>query len=228
MRKATLLLALCLVLCACVPGGADRGDNDAPPPQRLAAAKRALDSATTIGFTIATDDPPAGTTGLVAASGTGNHAPAFKGEVQVSTSGGTGLNAPVVAIDGQVYAQFPFVGWEGIDTREYGAPDPAALMDTDSGVSSLFTATRNPRIGDRWRHGKDVLTEVSGALPGPAVRALFPASGTRSFRVTYSLTDDDEPRRISITGPFYDGEPDVTYVMTLDLAAEAVEVTPPI
>ena len=53
------------------------------------------------------------------------------------------ISAKLIAVDGKVYAELPLVGWQDIDPADYGAPDPAALMDTDSGISSLFTATED-------------------------------------------------------------------------------------
>lgn len=221
-------LTLCLAvvfLAACAPGGGS-STNDAAPADRLAAAKRQLDDATNIGFTIKADPAPSGTA-LVSASGTGTHAPTFKGDVTV-TSSGTEVNAPIIALDGEVYAQLPFVGWKNLETEDYGAPDPAALMSTDAGISSLFTATQKPQAGEQTRDGEEVLTDIKGTLPGAAVKRLFPSTGTGTFTVTYALTDDDQPHRITITGPFYEGRPAVTYVMTLDLDAEAVQVEAPI
>jgi lipoprotein LprG len=211
----------CLVLAGC--GGSDSSDD--PPEDRLAAAKTSLDDADFIGFTIETDDLPSDVDGLVKAEGTGTHEPAFTGKVDVDAA--VSISADVVAVDGVVYADLPVIGWNEIDPADYGAPDPAALMDTDSGISSLFTATEDLTSGDDVREGSDVFSTIDGTIPGDAVNALFPSAGTDPFDVSYRLTDDDEIDAITVTGPFYEGSDDVTYQLDFDLDADEVDIQPP-
>ena len=46
----------------------------------------------------------------------------------------------VVAVDGKVYAKLPLTpSSPTIDPADYGAPDPAELIDPDGGLSSLLT-----------------------------------------------------------------------------------------
>ena len=46
-------------------------------------------------------------TGLLSAKGKGNHSPAFDGKVKVVT-GGSSLDADVIAVEGKVYAKTSF------------------------------------------------------------------------------------------------------------------------
>jgi lipoprotein LprG len=217
-------VACALVLSGCK--GAASSDNDKPPAERLSAAKQSLDSADYIGFTLATDSLPDGVDeGLLKADGIGTHDPAFTGDVDVQSS--ISLNAPVISVDGQVYAKLPIVGWRDIDPADYGAPDPAALMSIDTGLSSLFTKTVHPTLGDQVRDGSVVLDTIHGTIPGADVKALFPSAGDGDFDVTYSLTSDDEIDLADVTGPFYGDTGDVTYHLTFDLDADAVDIQPP-
>ena len=160
------LAALVLALGAC--SGDDSADSDQTPEDRLAAAKSGFDEAEFVEFTLATESlPDSLDAGLLSAEGTGTHDPAFTGEVDVKTQLGP-ITAPLVAVDGTVYAELPFTGWSELDPAKYGAPDPAGLMDTESGISSLFTAT------------EDATEAGSDADRALALRALAPLEHSRA------------------------------------------------
>ncbi len=224
----TRVLGLAAILLAPVVAGC-QGTSDASsdrsPADRLAAAKKSFDDAEYIGFTLSTDQLPSDLDGLLSATGTGTHAPAFTGEVKVQTA--IDITAPVVAVDGLVYAKLPFSPYSEIDPAQYGAPDPADLMDTDTGISALFPKTQDPTVGDSKRDGGTVLTQIEGTLPGESVKAVFPSAGTDDFDVTYTLTDDDVLDTVKVTGPFYEGFDNVTYTIQLDLDADAVDIQAP-
>jgi lipoprotein LprG len=129
-------------------------------------------------------------------------------------------------VDGTVYAELPIVGWQEIDPADYGAPNPADLMDTSTGISTLFTATQDAEVGDSTRDGSEVLTTIDGTIPGADVQALFPSAGDDTFDVSYTLTDDNDIEAITVTGPFY-GDADVTYDLDFDLDADSVEIEAP-
>jgi lipoprotein LprG len=224
VRRLVAAAAVLIVAVTACDGGSS--SNEAPPEDRLAAAKERFDSAEYIGFTLVTEQLPDGLEGLLSATGTGTHAPAFTGEVKVQTAA-TDISAPLVAVDDRVYAEFPFVGWSTIDPADYGAPDPANLMDTDAGISSLFTATEDPEAGDESRDGDEVLTTIDGTLPGDAVQQVFPSAATDDFTVSYRLTSDDDVASADISGPFYNGSDDVTYTIQLDLEADQVDIQAP-
>jgi lipoprotein LprG len=225
VRKIALTgAALALALCGC-SGSDDSKTDDQSTDERLADAKTSFDDAEYIGFTMATDDLPDGVDGLTRAEGTGTHAPAFTGNVDVQTS--IAISAELIAVDGKVYAELPIVGWQDIDPADYGAPDPATLMSTDGGISSLFTATEDAAEGDSKRDGSEVLTTIDGTIPGADVQAIFPSAGTDDFDVSYTLTDDNDIKAISVTGPFYGDAGDVTYDLDFDLDADAVEIEAP-
>jgi lipoprotein LprG len=223
--RSGLAMILVALLAATGCKGGDSGSAEDSPEDRMAAAKSSFDAAEYIGFTMKTDDLP-DVQGLLEADGTGTHAPAFKGEVKVDTDL-TAVTAPLIAVDGNVYAKLPFAGWSTLDPDDYGAPDPAQLMDTDNGLSSLFTATEDLEVGDSERSGETVLTDIDGTIPADAVKELFPSSGDDDFKASYKLTDDDDLDSATITGPFYDGHDDVTYTIEFDLNADSVDIEAP-
>jgi lipoprotein LprG len=205
--------------------GSDEPSSDETPTDRLAAAKTSLDDAEYVGFTMSAESLPDDLEGLLSATGTGTHDPAFTGEVKVQTA--IDITAPVIAVDGKVYAKLPFSSYAEIDPGQYGAPDPADLMNTESGISSLLPETEGATEGDSKRDGDTVLTEITGTLPSEAVQGVFPSAGTGDFEVTYTLTDDNVLDSATISGPFYDGYDDVTYKLDLDLDADPVEIEAP-
>jgi lipoprotein LprG len=223
VAASVAVLACVLALAGCKGSGSS--DNDEPPADRLAAAKKSLDDAQYVGFTIETENLPDGVDGLKKADGTGTHEPSFTGDVDVQAA--ISISAPVVSVGGTVYAKLPIVGWREIDPGDYGAPDPAALMDTDTGLSSLFTQTIDPTRGDQTRDGDHVLDTIHGTVPGSAVRQLFPSAGDGDFDVTYALTGDDAIEVIDVAGPFYGDQGDVEYRLAFDLDADPVDIQPP-
>jgi lipoprotein LprG len=73
-----------------------------------------------------------------------------------------------------------------------------------------------------------VLTSITGTLPGSLVKTIIPsADDAASFDVTYRLTDDDELRDATISGPFYPNGGDVTYKVELTTSDEPVTIKLP-
>ncbi len=226
---AALATALLLLTVGCTDDSADGGDDDeASVEDRLASARTTLDEAESIDFSIVADELPSGVRGLLSAVGTGIPAPAFEGDVTVSV--GTSIDAEVIALGDVVYADSAFLpgGFTEVDPALLGAPNPADLFDTETGVSNLLTSTVDPEAGEESRDGEDVLTTISGMLPGDLVAALIPtADEAGEFAVTYRLTDDDELRDAQISGPFYGDSGDVTYDLGVDPSDEPVDITAP-
>lgn len=209
------------------------GDNDAEKVDastllpRLENAKEAIDEATTLEVALTTSSLPSGVSGLLSATGVGNHSPAFKGEVKVVTGGAT-ISAEIVSVDGTVYAKTDFSPlYLEVDPASLGAPNPATLLATDGGISELLVRTQDLSAGGKSRDGSDVLTSIKGTLPGSAVQTLIPSvEPSSSFSVVYRLTEDDRLRDATIKGPFYGDEP-VTYTIEVDTSDEPVTITAP-
>ena len=212
LRPVAVLLALVVSLTAC-SGGKD--DSGASPEDTLAAAKKNLDDTSGLTIGLSTPELPSGVNGLLAAKGVATHDPAFKGTIKVAASGIT-ADADVVALDGEVHAKLPFTSkFVVIDPADYGAPDPANLMDPDGGLSSLLTAAQDVQAGKQVREGKVVLTSYSGTVPGKDVAQVIPsAKASATFDATFTVTDDDKLTKAVLTGPFYAQGGDVTYTIT--------------
>jgi lipoprotein LprG len=135
----------------------------------------------------------------------------------------------VVAVEGQVFAQLPFTSkYTEINPEDYGAPDPADLMDTTAGLSSWLTALEGVEEGDETRDGDKVLTTYTGTLPGSVVADVIPsASPNADFQATFSIDDDGFLVTADVAGPFYGDAGDVDYVITLDDYGTDKEITAP-
>lgn len=228
------LLASALVLTGC-SGSSDSPDkkeasdgSDSALTTRLATAKKALDSAETIQISLATKTLPDGITGLLSAEGKGNHSPAFEGKVTVIT-GGSSLGADVIAVDGKVFAKTGFSpDFLAIDPASLKAPDPAALLSTNKGISQILVETDTLKDGGQSRDGKDVLTTIKGTLPGDVVSTIIPsAASDQTFTVVYRLDDDDELRDATLTGKFYPEGGNVTYTVQMATSDAPVTVKAP-
>ena len=228
--RATVLAvaAAALLLTGC--SGDDAGSSsDSSPEEVLELAKKTLDQTSGLSISLATDDLPAGVTGITAAEGIGTRAPAFEGSITVVLSG-TEFRVPIVAVDDKVYAQIPLTpGWSDVDPGEYGAPDPAQLMSPDAGFSSLLPATEDLEEGESVRGGQnnqEVLTEYTGTVPGDVVSNVIPgASGP--VDATYSINEDGELREAVLTGVFYPGTESMTYTLGFEDYGTEQDITAP-
>lgn len=228
-RILTLTLAVAtLVLTGCT--GSSDGDKGDPAKlqARLTEAKAAIDGAETITISLSTEKLPSGVTGLLSAKGKGNHSPAFDGKVKVVT-GGTSLDADVIAVGGKVWAKTSFAPvFLTIDPASLKAPDPASLLAKDTGITQILAKTEKLTEGGKSRDGKDVLTTIKGTLPGSLVRDIIPsAAEDEAFAVTYRIDDDNVLRDASLKGPFYPNGGDVTYTVKLTTSDTAVTIEPP-
>ncbi len=228
VRLAGLALASGLAAGLLTGCTGDDDDQQASPADRLAAAKQSLDQAKSVELDLSTDELPKGVDGVLSAKGTGTHAPAFKGTIEIVASGFTGA-AEVVAVDDELHAKLPFTDtFVPIDPASYGAPDPEQLMSTDGGISSLLTSAQDVSEQGQSRDGDLVLTDIAGTIPGADVQRLFPtADDSGSFDAVFTLTDSDELNHAELSGPFYAGADDVTYTIRLETSDQTVEITPP-
>jgi lipoprotein LprG len=206
-----------LALTSC-GGGEDKAAAEPSPSQVMAAAKKTLDDTTGVKISLATQDLPAGTSGLTTATGVGVHPPAFDGTITVSLSGNT-FEVPVVAVDDKVFVQLPLTsGFQDVDPRAYGAPDPAQLMSPDAGFSALLTSTTGLKKGTSVRGGSDnseILTQYTGTVPDSAVKNVIPTA-RGDFDATYTVTDSGELRQARLTGAFYPKAATMTYTVGFD------------
>jgi lipoprotein LprG len=227
MRTRGIVLA---VLVSVALGGCSGSTNVAAktPTQQLAAAKAKVDAATSMHVTLRSSGIPDSVNGALGADGVGTHAPAFKGTLDARISGFE-AKVDVVSVDKLLYVKLPFTTqFVRADPKTYNAPDPAQLFATQGGITSLMTATTNLVEGAKIRVGPEVLTTITGTLPGASVAKLLNVGdATKAFRVTYGITDPGgELRTVTMTGPFYTGATS-TYTLTLDQYGAPVEISKP-
>lgn len=228
---ATALTILTLAFAsACSSSDTDSGETDVAALQdRLSAAKKVIDDAESVDVSLTTKSLPQKVSGLKEATGVGNYSPAFKGEVTIVT-GGASIKADVISIGDTLWADAGITsGFLKLDPTALGAPDPSTIVGTDgNGVASILTKTTDLAQGEKSRDGSDILTQITGTVPGTVVRQFLPsADSTGTFEVVYRLDDDDVLRDATITGPFYTGAADVTYTLTIEASDTPVEITAP-
>ncbi len=215
-RSSALALALATVLLGATACAGDP-KPETSPEDTLAAAKQNLDETSGVRIGLSTPTLPTGVSGLLKADGVATHAPAFKGTIKVAASGVT-ADAAVVAVGGVVYAKLPFTSkFVKIDPADYGAPDPADLMNPEGGLSSVLTAAEDVKKGDSVRDGKVVLSSYTGTVPGRTVAAIIPsAKASADFDATFTVDDQDRLSKAVLEGPFYPKADSVIYSITFD------------
>ena len=228
-RLATTLTAVVLALpalSACsgdADGSGGEGDEGPTPEEVLAEAATTLTETSGVELTLSTPSLPDGVSGITEATGTITQAPAFDGSITVVFAGQT-VDVPVVAVDDTVYAQLPFTpGWNKVNPKEYGAPDPSNLIG-DDGFAGLLGLTDSPEAGESVRGGADnteILTTYSGTVPGDAMDAIIPSSSGDTFDVEWQVSDAGELRKATLTGVFYPRAEPMTY--TVDFADYGTE-----
>lgn len=228
MVPAVLTAAALLMSSGC--SGSDEAAQVKAPTAaaRLAAAKVKADTAKFIHLTLRSSGVPESVNGVLGADGTGTHAPAFKGTLDARI-GGFGVKVDVVAIDRLLYVKLPFASdFVQADPKTYNASDPAQLFATTGGITSLLTATTSLTEGKQTRVGADVLTTITGTLPGVSVKRLLNiGDAAKTFKVAYGITDPGgELRTVTMTGPFYKPATS-TYVLTLDKYGAPVDISKP-
>ncbi len=231
---ALTLAALVLTGCSGGDDTSDGGGDTAALQARLATAQQAIFDAPALDISLATQELPSGVNGLLSASGRGYQGAttedaAFTGEVNV-TAAGTSVKAEVVAVDGLVYAKTGLTPtFLTLDPASLGAPNPSTLLGAEGqGLATILTETEELTDGGESRDGRDVLTTITGTLPGSVISEFLPtADADGTFPVTYRLTEDDTLADAEITGPFYPGGADVTYTVKLTANDDDSEITKP-
>ncbi|MFC5730549.1 MULTISPECIES: LppX_LprAFG lipoprotein [Nocardioides] len=233
-RRATRVAAAVLVgllsvtgLASCTGGSDDSvtsnkeldddDDGEVSPQEVMEGAKRHLDETSGITVELSTGDDP-GVDFLSAATGTiVAEPPAFEGTVSGRVSGFEASSINVVSTGGTLYVEAPVVGWtDDYQPAELCAPDPALLLDPDTGVGNVLTSSEDLEEGDTERGGQDnkvVLTTFTGTAPGDAIRELLPCAEDDSYDVRYRVDSDGKLQSVDMTGAFFPDSEPVTYAI---------------
>ena len=223
------LLALGVVLAL---AGCSSGSPEAPaqsPTEQLTAAKQSFDAAKTVQLDLSSRDVPPRENGVTAAKGAGVidvTEPKFQGTITGTIKGLAGT-IDVIAIGETAYLKFFTPDYKKTDLNTLNAPNPAMFFDPATGISALLPQTADPKADGQTRAGKEVLTKISGTLPGSTVEDLFHlGDGTGTFAVSYGITDSNQLRTATLKGPFFPGV-EATYVLVLTDYGAPVEITRP-
>ena len=228
VAAAAVLLSV-PTLAACSEDDTPAAADGPAPEEVLAEASTKLTETSGVDLTLSTPALPDGVSGITRAEGTITDDPAFDGSITVVFAGQT-VDVPVIAVDDTVYAQLPFTpGWNKVNPKEYGAPDPSGLVGED-GFAGLLTLTRSPEAGESVRGGagnSEVLTTYSGTVPGDAMDAVIPSSSGDSFDVEWQVTDGGELRKATLTGIFYPHAEEMTYTVEFADYGSEKQITAP-
>ena len=115
-----------------------------------------------------------------------------------------------------------------VNPADYGAPDPAGLMDPATGLSTWLTDATDVEAGDQVRDGENVLSSYSGSLPGTVVDAsISSADADADFPTTFQIDQDGMLRSVEISGPFYGSKGTVDYTIRVDDYGTEKDITKP-
>lgn len=209
----------------------DDGDGEVTPEEVLAAAKERLDETSGVEIRLSTGDEPRQGDFLASADGTLTAAPrAFEGTVAGRVMGTQASDINVVALGGDVWVEVPILGWQTYDPSEFCAPDPAALLDPETGVSPILTAASELEAGEAALEGEDnehTVQDFTGTVPGEEIRNILPCAAGDSFDATFSIDNDGYLRQAELTGEFFSGGESMTYAIEVLEYDVAKEITAP-
>lgn len=222
LSALVLALALAIVLTACGGKPHQAAGSDLNNVQNhLKAAKANLDRAAAISFTL--------TTTGISASGYGTHQPAFTGNATTTLG-----SVKIIAVGDKVWADGPplFQNWTELSSAElqsFGFPNPASLLSTNNGLSSLLTYATGLNTGQQTRKGSEILTAYSGTVSGPDMHSVLSSADPQAtYSVTFKLTSSDQLVEAVLTGPLAGKSGSATYDVTVADCATCAPITAPV
>ena len=218
MRRGILLSGAAVAALLALTGCSGEEEPEAPSPQeRLAEARTKVEEAQALTIDLTSTGVPNDVNGVQSASGTGvleDGVVTFEGEFQGRVSGIT-ATAGILSIGDETYMKLFTPDYAPVNLDELGAPNPTSFFEEETGIASLIAATTDVAEKGQTREGREILTEITGTLPGEKVESLLMLGGPGTeFDVAYGLTADDELRRAVLTGEFYAGT-ESTYTLLL-------------
>ena len=241
-RGLPLATGLVVVLVAGLPAGllgactrhttpAAAGSSSSAPDAAatLATAKKTLDAASALHFTLTSTDSPKGAMALVGGQGDIARPDRFSGSLDVLLAGQK-LRVKVVSVERTVYAQLFSSSWAKIDPAQFGLHDPGTFMAPQGGLSDLLSTATNPRLTGETRRGSEVLRMVAADVPGSTVaRVLTTRDAARAVPAVFGVdTATGQLREATLTGPFFDAATTSTYTVVLEKYGEQVDIRAPI
>ncbi|MEO9324565.1 LppX_LprAFG lipoprotein [Nocardioides sp. C4-1] len=234
---AVLVITAAVGLSACSgddgePAGNPSADTDGDgvsPAEALGFAKTRLDETSGVRLTLATEDSPDADAFLSEATGVITaDPPAFEGKASGSFGGLPADGVDIISVDGTTYVNL--LGSFSEFPLPECVPDPAGLLDPDTGFATVLTAADDVEAGEQQRGGADndeIFTPYTATVPGTAVTNLLPCAPGESFQATFDLDDDGLLRNAEITGEFFPEVGEVTYTIAIDEYDVEQEITAP-
>ena len=238
---ALLGLLAVTTLSACTGGGDDTADKNeladadddgsVSPEEVMAYAKQLLDGTSGVEIRLSTGDVPDEGNFLAEAEGTITTQPAFDGTASGRVAGYDAADIGIVSVDGTVWIDLPVLGWStDYQPDDFCAPDPAQLLDPDTGVSPRRPAREDREAGGPARGGEDnkqTLTPYAATVPAEQIRNILPCSESGDFEATYRIDGEGYLQSADITGVFFPDSDPITYsIEVLDYDVEQ-EITAP-
>jgi lipoprotein LprG len=226
-----VLVSVLLAGCTRSKTPAAAGSSSAGPDAAatLATAKKTLDAASALHFTLTSDDSKKGATALVGGQGDIARPDSFSGSLDVLVAGQR-LRVKVVSVQRTVYAQLFSSSWAKVDPAQFGFHDPGTFMAPQGGLGDLLSTATNPRLTGEKRRGSEVLRMVAAEVPGSTVaRVLTTRDASRAVPAVFGVDiATGQLREATLTGPFFDPSTTSTYTVVLEKYGEQVDIRAPI
>jgi hypothetical protein len=220
--RAFPLLASLLLLAACGGSPAGPAVSPTPTPTEQEIARRAVDrlgAVQSFHFDLATDTggkPVGGGSGLALVSATGDAARPDELSASLQASvGGFVAAVKYISAGGKHYMTDPLSQqWIEVPPQF----NTIAVFSPDSGASSIVNSLEGlKRQGVESIDGLDSY-HLAGTAPGSVLQPLLGASAPSPLKADVWIgAADSLTRRIILTGPIFQGDPDAT-VRTLNLS----------
>lgn len=233
MLAALLAVTVPGLLSGCTHSGSRPASSSSPaaadPAVALADAKKALDAAKALHFTLSSDSSPKGATALTGGEGDVARPDGFSGSLDVLVAGQK-VRVKIVSVARTVYAQLFSSTWSKVDPGQFGLNDPGTFMAPQGGLADLLSTATNPRATGEKRRGTEVLRLVAADIPGTTVaRVLTTKDAARTVPAVFGIdTATGQLREATLTGPFFDATTTSTYTVVLDKYGEQVDIRAPI
>jgi lipoprotein LprG len=219
------------VLAVVTVASCGSSSTSAPDPaQLLRDAKTAIDSASSVHFTITSQNVSGPGPLLTGGDGNAVRPSSFAGKLAVVYAGFP-VSIDVVSIGGSFWVATPLTAgrYEVAKPSDYGFGDPGVLLDPTRGLSSLLTACTGATMRDGDRLNGEQLDEVSCSVSGDRVASLLTsADPSAAVHATVGMVPGGHQlRRVVMVGPFFEKGKDSTFSVVLDKYGTNVTITPP-
>lgn len=231
-RILAVLLAGTVLLSGCSSDDPAPASTTAPAPDAkalIAAAHQKLIAAKAIAIVMTSSGVPDNVAGVMGAEGDGlidQATPKFKGKATGRLQGMSG-NFDVIAIGEKTWIKFFTPGYVAFDLARIGATSPALLFQPETGLASVLPQLTEAAIGEQKREGSEVLTTITGKIPGATLKKLLMVGTPETvYQADFGLTETQELRTVSFTGEFFPGATS-TYRLVLSGYGKTVDIQAP-